>query len=159
MTRRGTIAAGLVALALLACAGEPPPLPAPEGGSLAVEPARALALRRRAEGFYLRLAHRRFNTLETYNDYIMRDHFQSQDLFFDYYADLAEDLLEADFEKGRPLAVEVLEFAFDDPAAARVLVRFRGDDGRPLRPGSTRLVRSDRWEWADGTWWLRPGRL
>lgn len=155
--RRALLAGACVGV--LACAGGVPPLPAPEHGAVAVASDRALSLRRRVEGFYLRLAHRRFNTLETYNDYIMRDHFRSLDLFFDYYADLAEALAEADFEKSRPTRVEVLEFLFEDPDTAEVLVRFRGRDGRPLRPGSTEVVRTDRWEWADGTWWIHPGKL
>jgi hypothetical protein len=153
------IAAALLAALVSACAGEPPPLPAPERGAVAVAPELALALRRRVEGFYLRLAHRRFDTIETYNDFIMRDHFASLDLFFDYYADLAEDLTRAQFERSAPTDVEVLEFLFEDPKTAQVLVRFRGRDGRPLRPGGVELVRTDRWEWADGTWWVRPGKL
>ena len=152
-------AAAASILALWACAGGPAPLPAPDHGAVAAPAEVALALRRRAEGFYLRLAHRRFDTLETYHDSIMRDHFSSLDLFFDYYADLAEDLVLAEFERSRPTEVEVLEFLFEDPRTAQVLVRFRGNDGRPLRPGSTQLVRADRWEWADGTWWVRPGKL
>jgi hypothetical protein len=151
------------ALALLwlavACAGPPPPIAVPEGGAVAVDPEVALALRRRVEGFYLRLAHRRFDTLETYNDFIMRDHFASLDLFFDYYADLSEDLVLANFERSRPTDVSVLEFLFETPETAHVLVRFRGNDGRPLRPGTTELVRLDRWEWADGAWRVRPGKL
>ncbi len=156
--KRLVLAIGLL-LWLAGCAGAPARIPAPETGMAAVEPARALALRHRVEGFYLRLAHRRFNTLETYNDYIMRDHFQSLDLFFDYYADLVEDLLDAEFEKCRPTAIEVLEFGFEAEDRALVLVRFVGEDGRPLRPDETELVRTDRWEWADGAWWVRPGRL
>ena len=152
-------AATLLALCAAACASEPPPLPAPEHGAVAVAPELALALRHRVEGFYLRLAHRRFDTLETYNDFIMRDHFASLDLFFDYYADLAEDLAAAQFERSRPSEVDVLEFLFEDAKTAEVLVRFRGNDGRPLRPGSVELVRSDRWEWSEGTWWVRPGKL
>jgi hypothetical protein len=141
------------------CAGAPPPLAVPEHGAVAVAPEVALGLRHRVEGFYLRLAHRRFDTLETYNDFIMRDHFQSLDLFFDYYADLAEDLVHADFDRSSPTSVEVLEFLFEDAKTAQVLVRFRGEDGRPLRPGRVELVRIDRWELADGTWWVRPGKL
>jgi hypothetical protein len=151
-------AAALLALALAtACAG-PPVLDASHGG-VAVAPEVALALRHRVDGFYLRLAHRRFDTLETYNDFIMRDHFASLDLFFDYYADLAEDLLAARFDRSRPTEVFVLEFLFEDLNTAQVLVRFVGDDGRPLRPGSVELVRTDRWEFVDGTWWLRPGKV
>jgi hypothetical protein len=89
----------------------------------------------------------------------MRDHFASQGLFFDHYADLAEDLARADFERSRPTDVEVLEFLFEDPNSANVLVRFHGNDGRPLRPGSVELVRTDRWEWSEGTWWVHPGKL
>ena len=53
----------------------------------------------------------------------------------------------------------MLEFLFEDQNTAQVLVRFVGDDGRPLRPGSVELVRTDRWEFVDGTWWLRPGKV
>jgi hypothetical protein len=150
--------AALLAIALAtACAG-PPVLDAPHGG-VTVAPEVALGLRHRVDGFYLRLAHRRFDTLETYNDFIMRDHFASLDLFFDYYADLAEDLTAARFDRNRPTDVQVLEFLFEDANTAQVLVRFIGDDGRPLRPGSVELVRTDRWEFADGAWWLRPGKV
>ena len=153
-------AAALLAIALAiatACAG-PPVLDAPHGG-VTVAPEVALGLRHRVDGFYLRLAHRRFDTLETYNDFIMRDHFASLDLFFDYYADLAEDLTAARFDRNRPTDVQVLEFVFEDANTAQVLVCFIGDDGRPLRPGSVELVRTDRWEFADGAWWLRPGKV
>ena len=152
-------AAAVLLLAFAACAEQPPRIPAPEHGGVAVDPEIALALRHRVEGFYLRLAHRRFDTLETYNDFIMRDHFTSLNLYFDYYADLAEDLQHAQFDRSRPTSVEVLEFLFEDPKTAQVLVRFVGNDGRPLRPGTVELVRTDRWEWSEGTWWLRPGKL
>jgi hypothetical protein len=155
--RRAALAL-LLAFAL-ACAGGPPTIPAPEQGAVVVAPELAFALRHRAEGFYLRLAHRRFDTLETYNDYIMRDHFASLDLFYDYYADLAEHLVEAQFERSRPTRVEVLEFLFVDAKTALVLVRFRGRDARPLRPGHVELLRTDRWESDNGTWWLHPGKL
>ena len=150
--------AALFALALATACASAPTLDAPRG-SVAVAPDVALALRHRVDGFYLRLAHRRFDTLETYNDFIMRDHFASLDLFFDYYADLAEDLTAARFDRNRPTSVSVLEFLFEDAKTAQVLVRFVGDDGRPLRPGSVELVRTDRWEFTEGTWWLRPGKV
>ena len=148
----------LLALACAMACASTPTLEAPRG-SVAVAPEVALALRHRVDGFYLRLAHRRFDTLETYNDFIMRDHFASLDLFFDYYADLAEDLALARFDRSRPTGIEVLEFLFEDAKTAQVLVRFMGDDGRPLRPGSVELVRTDRWEFSEGTWWLRPGKV
>lgn len=153
------VAAALLASSVLVACGGAAVLPAPPGGSTAVAPATALTLERRAEGFYLRLAHRRFNTLETYDDRIMREHFRSPELFLDYYADLAQAFADAHFDKRRPLHVDVQELLFEDPGHARVQVRFVGEDGRPLRPGRVELVRVDRWEWAEGKWWIAPGKL
>ena len=148
----------LVALLASACAGSEP-LAAPPSGAVAVESSAAFALERRVTGFYLRLAERRFNSLETYHDFITRSHFRTPELFLDYYADLAESFGAAHFEQDRPDRVEIEEFLFEDALTARVQVRFRGEDSRPLRPGHVDLVRVDRWEWADGTWWIRPGRI
>jgi len=157
--RAGTLLLALaLGVATLACGG-PGRLPAPEGGSVAVASDTALGLRRRADGFYLRLAHRRFNTLETYNDRIMREHFRSPALFLDYYADLAQAFADASLEKRRPLHIEVQELLFESPGQARVQVLFVGEDDRPLRPGQVELVRIDRWQWAEGTWWIQPGKL
>jgi hypothetical protein len=155
--RRLALALALAA-ALGGCRGVPP-LAAPDAGSVAVSSDAALSLQRRAAGFYLRLANRRFNSLETFHDFIMRGHFRTPELFLDYYADLAESLSGAHFERERPTAVELREFLFEDALTARVEVRFEGLDDRPLRPGLVEVVRVDRWEWADGTWWIRPGRV
>lgn len=161
MKRRAGAAAAL--LALLACAGclgrGPTRIETPARGAVVVDSDAALALHRRIEGFYLRLARRRFNTLETYNDFIMRDHFRSAGLFFDYYADLAESLDRANFDQNRPKHIEVLQFLFEDAETALVQVEFIGEDDRPLNPFETELIRLDRWEWAEGAWWIRPGRL
>lgn len=154
--RAGVLAA--LALAAVACGGAAP-LAAPDTGSVAVASDAAFALERRVTGFYLRLANRRFNSLETYRDFIMRSHFRTPELFLDYYADLAESLVEAKFEQERPEAVEIQDFLFEDALTARVQVRFVGADARPLRPDRVDLIRVDRWEWADGTWWIRPGRV
>lgn len=155
---RGTALLLVALLGLVSCRATPP-LPLPEGGAIAVASDTALNLRRRADGFYLRLAHRRFNSLETFSDRIMREHFRSPTLFLDYYADLAQDFADANFEKRRPQRIEVLELLFENPGQARVQVRFVGADDRPLRPGAVELVRVDRWEWADGTWWVVPGKI
>ena len=90
-----------------ACAWRGGAIPEPPGGSIAVSPATALSFHRRIDAFYRRLTRRRFNALETFNDPVLRDHFHSQDLFFDYYADLAESLAKAHFEKSRPRRFEV----------------------------------------------------
>jgi hypothetical protein len=135
------------------------PAAASELRSVAVPADTALHLRRRVEGFYLRLAGRRFNTLETYSDRIMREHFRSPNLFLDYYADLAQAFADAHLERRRPLRVDVLELRFQDARQARVEIRFVGEDDRPLRPFQVTLLRVDRWEWSDGTWWVQPGKI
>jgi hypothetical protein len=150
--------ATLLALALCACGGAAP-LEPPPGGSVVVASQTAFDLQRRASGFYLRLQQRRFNSLETYHDFIMRGHFKTPELFLDYYADLAEGLVDAHFERGKPIHVEVEQFLFEDAQTARVQVRFVGEDDRPLRPGHVSLVRVDRWQFTDGAWWIRPERV
>jgi hypothetical protein len=124
-----------------------------------VGPATALSFHARVEAFYQRLIQRRFNALETFNDPELRRHFRSEERFFDYYAELAQALADAHFERSRPRTVSVLEFVFEDVAHARVQVRFVGADNRPLRPDSTALVRVDRWEHTGDDWWITPGQL
>jgi hypothetical protein len=133
---------------------------APEGVSVAVGPATALAFQSRAEAFYGGLIQRRFNALETFNDPFLREHFRSVDRFFDYYASLATDLDDANFQKSRPKAVAVQEFLFTSPTEVRVLVLFTGKDDRPLR-GATNvgLLRLDRWQRSEEHWWITPGKL
>jgi hypothetical protein len=155
MSARRIAVGALVALALGACGGAVP-LPAPDTGSVAVASQTALGLQRRAQGFYLRLQNRRFNSLETYHDFIMRGHFQTPELFLDYYADLAEGLVDAHFERGSPIEVEIEQYLFEDGQSARVQVRFVGGDDRPLRPGRVSLIRVDRWRFVDGNWWIEP---
>ena len=144
---------------ILGACSSPPQLPAPETGSVAVASQTALVLQRRAQGFYLRLQNRRFNSLETYHDFIMRGHFQTPELFLDYYAELAESLAEAHFERGRPIEVEIEQYLFEDAQSARIQVRYVGGDDRPLRPGLVSLVRVDRWRFADGNWWIQPEKV
>ena len=158
---RRVIRAALAAATLLAlsCSSSGGHIPAPPAGTVAVGPATALAFHARAEAFYQRLIRRRFNALETFNDPFLRQHFRSEDGFFDYYAALAQALDEADFEKSRPTLVEVEEFLFETPTSVRVQVRFKGEDDRPLRLDAAYLVRLDRWERAEESWWITPGKL
>lgn len=154
----GRRAVAVLVFGLVACASVGP-VPAPAGSSIRVEPRTALAFHDRVTLFYDRLLLRRFNTLETFNDPLLRDYFGSLDHFFDYYADLAQAFADANFEKSRPTEVEVQEFLFEDPRHAVVQVRFGGLDDRPLRPGRSAFVRWDRWERVDGDWWVVPSRL
>jgi hypothetical protein len=145
-------------LLALACAS-PGSIPEPAGGSVAVASDTALALHQGTESFYGRLVQRRVNTLETFNDPVLRGFFRSEDLFFDYYADLAQSLGDAHFEKSRPFAVEVQEMIFEDGERARVQVLFRGWDSRPLRPNRVSLVRRDLWLYEREAWSITPGKL
>jgi len=156
----GLRAASLIALLLcLACSATSPHVAEPPGGSVGVAGDYALEFLERTGIFYNRLLRRRFNTLETFNDTVLRDHFQTPDAFFDYYAELAQTLHEAQFERTRPLEARVEEFLFENRFQARVQVRFLGEDRRPLRPGTAALIRVDRWERVDGRWWIQPGKL
>jgi hypothetical protein len=148
----------LVLLGAASCRGGSAP-PPPAIRSIAVDSDTALALRRRVDGFYLRLASRRFNTLETFADRIMREHFRSPNLFLDYYADLAQAFADAHFERRRPVLIEVLELRFEDPTTAQVRVLYVGQDDRPLRFWEVGFHRADRWHWEDGAWWIRPGKI
>lgn len=139
----------------------PPPGPQPDlaQGVEIVDERSVIAFQERAQAFYDRLSRRRFNTYATYADAVLRDHFRSEEAFFDYYADLAHDLDQVDFERNRALMAEVKEFAVEAPGRARVAIRMRGDNGLPLRYWTIVLERQDVWERRDGTWWLVPGKL
>lgn len=155
--KRGSV---MLLLALAAC-GTPLPshIPQPAGGARLVAPEMALGFHQQAAGFYTRLIQRRFNALETFNDPFLRQHFASDERFYDYYASLAQSMEDSDFEKNRPWAVEVEELLFEAPGRAWVQVRFRGADDRPLRPGNNEFVRFDRWELRGESWSLVPARL
>ena len=157
--------AALAALLALGCGGWPPfagaglgPAPDSSQGIQVVEDAAVLEFYERASAFYGRLARRRFDSIETYQDEALRDFFRNETAYADYYADLTAALAEAHFEKNRPLALEVLELRLEGPGRARVETRITGEDGRPLRPGNVHLDRTDRWERSDGAWRIEPGR-
>ena len=147
-----------VAVLALACASGGS-IPEPEGGSVAVAAETAITLGGGAAVFYTQLVQRRANTIETFNDPVLRRFFRTEDLFFDYYADLAQSLADAHFEKSRPFAIEVQEMMFESTARAQVQVLFRGFDNRPLRPNRVSLVRRDRWQYEQEAWWITPGKL
>lgn len=134
-------------------------IPEPEGGTVAVAADTALSLHQGMQSFYGQLVQRRVNTLETFNDPVLRKFFRSEDLFFDYYAELAQSLSDAHFEKNRPFAVEVQEMVFESAEVARVQVVFRGYDRRPLRPNRVVLVRRDQWRYEKESWSILPGKL
>lgn len=147
-----------ISAAVAACAGWRPVVE-PRGGSVPVPPADSLAFYLHANRFYEGLAQRRFNTLETFNDPLLSEQFRTEHQYSDYYADLANSLDAANFERNRPTTVEIQDFIFESMSLAHVQVRFVGEDDRPLRPNKTALWRLDRWERVDGRWWLAPEKL
>ena len=74
---------------------------------------------RRASTFYGRLAQRRFNVIATFRDQVLRDYFRTDHAFSDYYADFAQDLDDAHFERNVP------------GRARRARVPLRGPGRRP----------------------------
>ena len=161
MRRVAALVTGLLATgcALWPFAGDGPgPAPDPTQRIEWVEDAAVLEFYTRASAFYGRLSRRRFDSIETYQDEALRDFFGSEPAYADYYADLTSALVEAHFAQNRPLSLEVVELRLEGPGRARVETRFVGEDGRPLRPGTVRLDRSDRWERVDGSWRIVPGR-
>jgi len=140
---------------------DPPAGPAPDlaMGIHVVDHRAIVEFQERAQAFYDRLSLRRFNTHATYADAVLREHFRTEQAFFDYYADLAHSLDQARFEKNRTVVAEVKEFALEAPGRARVAILLRGDNARALRYWTAAVERVDLWERVDGTWWLAPGKL
>ena len=148
----------LGALALVACRENTGPTADPAFGVEIVNDPAIVDFHTRADALYERLTRRRVNTLATFNDRVLRDYFQTEAQYSDYYSALALALAEAHFEKNRALEGEVREFVFDAPGKARVRYRFVGVNGKPLRFWSASLEREDRWERIEGKWWIIPGR-
>ncbi|MEE8581372.1 MAG: hypothetical protein V3T33_07265 [Myxococcota bacterium] len=119
----------------------------------------ASSLVRLALDFYDRISNRRFNSIATYRDPALREFFQTPEAFADYYAELAQVLGEAHFQANRPTRIELEAIRFDGDATARLIVRFRGDNARPLRWWRTAVVREEVWKREQGRWWIIPGKL
>jgi len=157
--------AALAAVLALGCGGWPPfaglgddlPPDSAQGIQL-VEQGAVVDFYERASSFYGRLARRRFDSIETYQDEALRGFFRNEQTYADYYADLAAALVAAHFEKNRPLVLEVVELQLEGPGRAHVQARISGEDSRPLRRGTVHLDRTDRWERSDGVWRIEPGR-
>ena len=112
-----------------------------------------------ADIFYQRLSHRRVNSISTFHDPALREFFHSPEAFADYYADFADDLAMASFEYNRPNSFVIEDFEFESDGSVQIRIVFTGESNKPLRFWNTRLLRSDRWEYADGRWWITPGKL
>lgn len=117
-------------------------------------------LRELARDFYDRLENRRFNSLATFQDPGLREFFRTQESYSDYYAELAYELELAHFEASRPTRVEVLAATRESAARVRLVVRFTGENGLPLRWWQIDREREDVWEVdGSGRWWIVPGKV
>jgi hypothetical protein len=146
-------------LGAAACSGAAGPAPDASRGVEVLKSGPEVAFVERASAFYDKLLLRRFNTIATFQDPSLRQYFQNEGAFADYYADLAQALVDAHFERNQPLEAEVEEFVLEAPARARVSYRLEGRNGLPLRFWSTALERTDRWEKVGDQWWIVPGKL
>lgn len=112
-----------------------------------------------SRNFYERITARRFNSLATYEDPALREFFRNIEAFSDYYAAFAEALDRASFEYNRPTAAFLQSMSRTGPNRVEVRIRFRGANAKPLRFWSTHVVRTDRWEYTQGRWWVVPGKV
>ncbi len=150
---------GLLAMAP-ACASDPEGVAPASGAAVEVVVAEPpVDFHDLVQSFYDRISGRRFNSYATYQDPILRDYFADQRAYFDYYADLAQDLTDTYFEQSKPVEVRVEEIVVDGPGRARVRYRLVGENARPLRWWSTELIREDRWRREEGVWRIVPGKL
>jgi len=114
---------------------------------------------RLARVFYTKLINRRFNSISTFHDPALRELFSTPEAFADYFAALADALIEAHFEALRPITLEIEQLDVIEPSVVLVTVRYRGENSLPLRWWSVSLERTDRWERSDDRWWIIPGKL
>ncbi len=124
-----------------------------------VQDPEVLAFASRIEGFYRGLEGVPVDVRMTFEDERLRDHFDSQAAFTDYYASLAAQLRDAQFRNTRVDRVEIRDFSFENPERARVLVTLVGRHLRILRFWEIETRRSDAWQLLDGRWVLTPERL
>ena len=114
---------------------------------------------RLARVFYVRLINRRFNSIATFHDPALRELFGSDEAFADYFAAMAEALTVANFEALRPTSVELTRLDVPERGVVVVTVRMTGQNSLPLRWWRVGLERTDRWQFADGRWYIIPGKL
>ena len=125
----------------------------------AVDEVQILAFADRIEVFYRSLERIPLDVLMTYEDPDLRAHFADPSSFSDYYADLADQVREANFRNGRAESVEIRQFRFETPELARVDVELMGRHDRGLRFWQFGLPRTDTWRLIEGSWMLSPGKL
>ena len=117
-------------------------------------------LRELARDFYARLENRRFNSLATFQDPGLREFFRTEESYSDYYAEVAYELELARIEASRPTRVRILDATRESPNRVRLVVRFTGDNGLPLRWWQIDRERQDVWEVdPTGRWWIVPGKV
>lgn len=113
-----------------------------------------------AKDFYSRLESRRFNSIATFQDPGLHEFFRTRESYQDYYAELAHELENADFEASRPTGVNIQADFRESARRVWLVVEFVGENGLPLRWWETSILRTDLWEIdSSGRWWIIPGKV
>ena len=130
----------------------------PRFGIELVDDAAVLEFHERASAFYGRLAHRRFNSIETFRTRCCASS-SAPSALLGLLRRLAQEPDDAHFEQNRPLALEVLEFRFEGPGRRAGRDPHHGRE-RPAAAARHRATSTARTAGSavDGTWWIVPGR-
>jgi hypothetical protein len=143
---------------LLLCAGcfggapAAPPANAPPDAEIA-------AFSARIQGFYGALEDVPLDALVTYQNKQLRDCFESQGAFSDYFSALATEARQRYFRDTTARSVRIRKFDFTNPEEAIVEVRFTSVHQRALRFWSIGFDRYDSWHRTDGIWRIVPAKL
>ena len=109
--------------------------------------------------FYERIASRRFNSRATFDDPSVRQFFPSVAAYSDYYAALVDVLDRANIRNNEPTRIELLGLSSTTEGELEVSLRFVGRNDLPLRWWNASVLRTDRWQWRSGRWWVVPGKV
>jgi hypothetical protein len=144
---------------LLLCAGcfggapeAPAPADVPPDADIAVFSARI-------ETFYHALEDVPLDALVTYQNKQLRDCFETQAAFSDYFSALATEARHRYFRDITARSVRIRSFEFANPDEATVEVTFTSVHQRVLRFWSIHFDRYDTWRRADGIWRIVPAKL
>jgi len=144
---------------LLLCAGcfggapAAPPANAPPDAEIALFSARI-------EGFYKALEDVPLDALVTYQNKQLRDCFDTQGAFSDYFSALATEARQLYFRDTTARSVRIRNFDFANADEALVTVTFTSVHERALRFWSIHFDRWDTWHRGeDGIWRIVPAKL
>ena len=113
----------------------------------------------RIETFYHALEDVPLDALVTYENKQLRDCFETQGAFSDYFSALATEARRLYFRDTTARSVRIRGFEFASPDEATVEVTFTSVHQRALRFWSIHFDRTDTWRRVDGVWRIVPAKL